>query len=356
MSLIRTFINNPEKIGDRLNRIRQTDTPKMINKSWLLSIGFSERDSILYIGLLQNLDLIHEDGQVKPEFERFSTSESEARRVIAERVWDDYARIFEEDMNAHKLPMDDLCSIFKKVHGNETSDIFIELLAKTFKGLVEYLDWDKQVESLTSNEEPAPDSPSPESSLPLEMDNEDSSDSPSSSDDLMDFLQEMIDGVTEHTYTYSGPTDINDGQPAHIEDIQIQEPGEEVESVSSQVPDRADFHDSSKRIPVGMTVPNRQAELTRDENRNDRKESILKALHKRAELLTKLKRNSEAAEALDQIARWYEHSNDPNRNERMAEVILQRADILEGVENYEEALLAYESFINRFYDQGTQPL
>lgn len=330
MSKMKSFINDPKNFENSFQTIRSAGRPDKFNKDFLIELDFGESKAILYNNLFLALDLVDADGKPGKDYGRLINSVEESKSVISEKVWEKYTDIFAEERHAYSLPVEKLTDVFKKVYGDEHSDAFLNLMASTFKALVDYAGLK------SSKKTPAKE---------------------------LVASEEYVNGVDEQDGAFeevpveekkAEMTGVETSVHIHEEAVSTEGPSDESDSRHSVdflmdlIQETPNSNDNKKEDTVNTNIiENDEKQLTNGKYESD--EFLKKALVKRVDLLQKLDRNDEAVNALEQLVQYFEKSDHPDKDQILSKSLIQKAELLEKLGKDEETLAAYEQYIQRYY-------
>jgi hypothetical protein len=340
MNLKKNFINDPENFEQSMGKVLAAGVPDKFDKHFLIENGFKESIAILYVNLFTSLELIDEEGSTTDDYERLVSSDSEARMVIAEKVWQQYSDLFAEDKQIYEKSTEKITEIFKRVYGDDHSETYLKLLATTFKTLVDYanLQSGKKIAVL---EEVAS-----EAYLNGTADHE----------DIEDMDSEMtLQEVTDIDNPDSESTDINNDQSYSEEELQESDTFID-ELIESKIDSEQNIPEPEMMTQESSITDNPANESEQDlatpdtsENRNINQQLAL-ILSKKVDLLQKLNRPKEAVEAIDMLIDFYDKSDRADRTEVLSRTLIRKSELLEEIGLEEEALSACDEFLNRFLE------
>lgn len=340
MSLVGTFINNPENFEQSMEKIRNAGKPDNFGKNYLGKLGFDESKAILYARLFKLLELIDEDGNPLMDYDRFIQSKKDAQALIAEKVWSGYKKVFAIHKSAHTLEIKKMAAVFRKIHGNEMSYSFIILLCNTFKALADYADWQTDYKTESIKTVDTPDTPNTANQI------EDEEEKPHSEEE-----------INEELSIKSRPETSNETTGTETPNNKVESPEEEFEE---DPPERPSDSESLSSIESDENINDHKKEaqfITIGKNREKKNLTSLpleeddmlpKALFKRADLLQKLNRSEEAINALDQIVSYFDRADVKDKGSIVSKTLMRKAEILEEIGEIELSLEAYEEYISRF--------
>jgi len=331
MSKMKSFINDPKNFENSLQTIRSAGRPEKFNKDFLIEAGFGESKAILYNNLFIALDLVEEDGKPGKDYGRLINTEEESKSVISEKVWEKYTDIFAEERHAYALPVEKLTDVFKKVYGDEHSEAFLNLMASTFKALVDYagLKSSKKApaKELVAAEEYANGVHEQDGALeqvPMEEEKAEMTGADSSVR-----IHEEAPDSTEETADESNSQHSVDFLMDLIQETPSSKYNKKEDTVNTNI------------------IENDEKQLTN--GKEESVEFLKKALVKRVDLLKKLDRNEDAVEALEQLVNYFENSDHADKDHILSKSLIQKAELLEKLGKDEETLAAYEQYIQRYY-------
>jgi hypothetical protein len=344
MNLKKNFINDPENFEKSMEKILAAGIPDKFDKHFLIDNGFKDSVAVLYVNLFTSLELIDEEGEITDDYERLVTSDSEARMVIAEKVWQQYSDLFAEDKQIYEKPKDKITEIFKRVYGDDHSETYLKLLASTFKTLVNYanLQSGKKIAVLEeavsegylngASDHVVHDDLDSEA-LIQEESNYDNDNNDSDTDGYFDndsyTDEDLQESDTLINKLIETETDLNPETEPESEKMMTEETNIAENLTDESGPNHTNSDTSDKEII------NQQLSLI---------------LSKKVDLLQKLNRPKEAVEAIDMLIDFYDKSDRADRTEVLSKTLIRKSELLEELGLEEEALSACDEFINRFFD------
>jgi hypothetical protein len=340
MNLKKNFINDPENFEQSMEKIRDAGVPETFDKHFLIKNGFKDSVAVLYVNLFTSLELVDEEGRITNDYERLVSSDSEARMVIAEKVWQQYSELFAEDKQIYEKSTEKITDIFKRVYGDDHSETYLKLLASTFKTLVEYakLQSGKKIAVLEefSNENYLNGTTETDEEVDSETYlNEDSEPENSDSD--------SIESINDYSYS---DEDLQETDNLINELIQSEiapeneQPDPEMMTEENYVTD--------PQTEESETAPT----TTKKVNSDNINEQLALILSKKVELLQKLNRPKEAITAIDMLIGFYDKSEREDRTEVLSKTLIRKSEILEEIGMEEEALSACDEFLDRFLESN----
>lgn len=292
------FITNPAKLEEVFQMIQKQKAPERFDQDFLEDLGIEEPNSILYVRLFKNLSLITEDEQPHPKYFHFIESEEQSKQLIAGQIRNNvYRKVFEMDDGAHLRNQKEIRALFHKLMAPGKSETLIRLAADTFLALVRYADWNSEGQQHHSKK-------TEESQVSKGMGSLDKATSAHE-----EFILELMNGVPNHQYAYEN---------------------------SSAVEEKVNEQNIRSDIGYNQVEAKEQNKL------------VIRALQRKAELLERLDRVTDAVEAYNNIINHADESSYPIESEKVLGAFYKKATLLDDLEYYEEALISYDKLIQRF--------
>lgn len=327
MDIYETFITKPEKLEKALHAIHAKGIPGKFNKQFLDSLGFEKPNSVLYVNLFRNLELIDEDKKPCQSYSSaFEGSKEQSKEVIGQLVKDKYSEIFEIDELAHELPEERLQDLFREKMGDKKSKTIVRLVSDTFKALCQYA-----FEETKDNSKKKKNEMEKQPQKIHTNGNTETVDSPHK-----EFILELINGDRSHEY--------KNGHITHAADTNEVKEAEQPVNGNAKVAEPA----SVKKKEVKDQPDNGSQESNDHASSATDNFLLTKALLRRAELLEDLNRQEEAIEAYSDIINYSSQKKFSIGKDNVTNAYYKKASILEKVDRYEDALVAYNELIHQF--------
>lgn len=358
--MMKSFINNPQNLEKSIQLIRAAGRPYMFNKDFLIDAGFTESSAVLYNNLFVALGMVEANGKPGKEYGRFLESEDESKAVISEKIWEKYTEVFAEERHIYNLPIEKISPIFKKVYGDEHSDSFVNLMASTFKALVDFAGLTSIKKTVSHELVTAEEHVNGVSEDVFdELENDSIDDDPDDEIQLQEYehseeTNQVEDEDDDSLKMETPETTADENTESLFETESETESGsktdkdEDVDYLMNMLGETPKINDEKEDKVMDTKVLNNGTDHQEDAaEKNDT--FLKKALVKRVELLQKLDRNEEAIEALDQLVKFFEKSDEPDKDEVLSKSLIQKAEILEKLGNDEKTLEAYDKYISRYF-------
>lgn len=141
MEILKTIITNEEELEKNLIKIVESDQNLTVfDKDYLLDLGFSDSDSVLYFRLFVNLGFVNLDGKLTEYYDKFVESVPKSREIMAEVVYQAYTDLFKHIPQIDKLPPPIALATVRSLVGSSMSETYLKKAVATFLGLVHYAD------------------------------------------------------------------------------------------------------------------------------------------------------------------------------------------------------------------------
>ncbi len=336
MNLKKNFINDPENFEKSMGKVLEAGVPDKFDKHFLIEKGFKESIAILYVNLFTSLELVDEEGNTTDDYERLVSSDSEARMVIAEKVWQQYSELFAEDKQIYEKSIEKITEVFKRVYGDDHSETYLKLLATTFKTLVDYANL--------------------QSGKKIAVLEEVASEAYLNGTSEHDGIEEMDSGISmqedaDFNNTDSESAEINNDQPYSEEELQESDTIID-ELIESEIDSEQIIPEPEKMTQETSVTENLKNESEADlaSGNKDINQQLALILSKKVDLLQKLNRPKEAVEAIDMLIDFYDKSDRADRTEVLSKTLIRKSELLEELGMEEEALSACDEFLNRFFE------
>jgi hypothetical protein len=142
MGLPTAYLVTTKNLDGILNALLSAKAPERLTGSFLKTLGFTSSNDSLFIKLFREIGLIDASGIPTEKYYRF-LDQSEAKKVMAECVEEGYSDLFALNKKAYDLSEIEVKNKLKTLTQGTKEDNILALMAKTFKALSDYADWNK---------------------------------------------------------------------------------------------------------------------------------------------------------------------------------------------------------------------
>lgn len=175
MSLTNTYLITTKNLEAFLNALQTAQAPERFTTKFLQDLEFSSSNDRLFIGLLKGLGFIDESGAPQQRYFDF-LDQTQAKTVLAQAIREAYDDLFRINKDAQTLSEEEVKNKLRTLTRGEKSDKVVGLMAKTFRTLCDYADWNQSLKpalEFESKEQPATSTkdlpPVSKASLPEEL-------------------------------------------------------------------------------------------------------------------------------------------------------------------------------------------
>lgn len=141
MALMEAYLVKTSNVADVFTAIQTAQAPDRFSVKFLENLGFTSSNDRLYIRVLKGLEMIDDAGVPNQRYFEF-LDQSQSAAVMAEAVREAYSDLFQLRRDAWKMSEKDVENRLKTLTQGKKSDSVVHQMAKTFKVLADYADWD----------------------------------------------------------------------------------------------------------------------------------------------------------------------------------------------------------------------
>lgn len=327
MEAYETFVSEPSQLPEVMDELRMMGMPEQFDKQWLYQLPTEQPVSDLYMHLFKRIGLINEDGEpIDEHYSKFVESSEASRALIGKLVQSSYEEIFNRNPKAHKLSVEELEEIFQELIGDRKSETVINMVAQTFKGLVDYA-YHGSGDTQSTNKEVA-----------FSMEQEAES------------LEKMDMNINGHTS--NGKDHTSEEEDSHSDEQDHSLEAIPQDSTSQSVPTNSS-RSASEPTTTTQSAPTADSQNAMktpsvSEQASEKAKYLKKALLRRARLYEKLEKFDQAAKAYRDIVVHAKKGKFHFSEEVMTEAYFKSASLLEEQERLEDAVDMYEQFIQEY--------
>ncbi len=140
MALIENYLVKADSLHSFLDTILNAQAPDKFTIKFLEQLEFKNTNDRLLIGLLKGLGFLDGNGSPTQRYFNF-LDQSESKRVLAEAIKESYADLFAINKKANEMTAIEIKNKLKTILQGSKSDNVLGLMAKTFKYLCDYADF-----------------------------------------------------------------------------------------------------------------------------------------------------------------------------------------------------------------------
>ena len=311
MGITTKYFTNTANFKEMTEALRlENNLPEKIDNEYINQLGFSEPTDLLILNFYKELELIDEDSTPTSLLKKFRDP-STSKQAFAHGIYEAYRDLFEKDESIHLKQKEDISELMESCLHKQKSSIILNYMANTFKVLVEYV------------------GPEVMASI-LEQKNSSSMNG---------------ENIGEEISNEDGSTEIYQEENATINNTGVLTiPNKEMKNTTQESPESQLMDLSTEEMPIS------NSDAFNRENDSDSQfdEYINKAYIKKAELLYKLEKYSEAMPALDEVYNRFADSSDEMLSEQASNALIKKMDSAEKLELEGELAPIYTEVIDRF--------
>lgn len=143
MPLMSSYLITTKNVEAFFNSIVGAKAPEVFTNKFLYDLGFKSTNDRLFIGVLKGLGFIEENGAPTQRYYDF-LDQGQSKIVLADAIEEAYEDLFNVNVLANTLTIDDVKNKLKTLTQGKHSDRVYKLMANTFNALSGYADWTKE--------------------------------------------------------------------------------------------------------------------------------------------------------------------------------------------------------------------
>lgn len=154
MSLTNSYLITTKNLEAVINALLTARAPERFTYKFLEDLGFKSSNDRLYINLFKSIGLLDEGATPTERYYKF-LDQGIYKEVLAEGIMEAYEDLFNVNVNAQTLSVDEVKNKLKTITQGQKTDKVITLMANTFCALCSLADWDaknKKIKAKESNE------------------------------------------------------------------------------------------------------------------------------------------------------------------------------------------------------------
>lgn len=139
MSITTKYFTNTANFKEMTEALRsENNLPETIDNEYIDQLGFGEPTDLLILNFYKELGLIDQDNASTPLMKKFRDP-SISKQAFAQGVYEAYRELFEKDETIHLKQKEDISELMESCLHKQKSSIILNYMANTFKVLVEYV-------------------------------------------------------------------------------------------------------------------------------------------------------------------------------------------------------------------------
>lgn len=142
MAITQAYLVTTKNLSSVINSLVSAKAPDRLTNKFLEDLGFKSSNDRLYVGIFKALGLLDANGTPTQRYFEF-LDQSQTGKVLAVGIQEAYEDLFNLNINANKLSVEEVKNKLKTITQGQKSDKVLALMASTFKALCEIADWTK---------------------------------------------------------------------------------------------------------------------------------------------------------------------------------------------------------------------
>jgi hypothetical protein len=140
MALISSYLVTTKNLNSFFNSLITAKAPDIFTQKFLENLEFKSTNDRLYIGLLKGLGFLDDSAVPTERYFKF-LDQSQSKKILADAIKEAYSDLFSVKVNANELTIAEVRNKLKTLTQGKNSTVVINLMANTFKALVDYAEW-----------------------------------------------------------------------------------------------------------------------------------------------------------------------------------------------------------------------
>lgn len=154
MSLTTSYLVSTKNFDAIMNSILAARAPERFTNKFLEDLGFKSSNDRLIMGVLKGLGFLNETGEPTQRYYDF-LDQTQSKQILAQGIQEAYEDLFNLRRDAQNMPQEEVKNKLKTLTQGQKGEKVVELMAKTFKTLCDYAEWNV-TETVVKKKEPEP--------------------------------------------------------------------------------------------------------------------------------------------------------------------------------------------------------
>lgn len=152
MSLTTSYLVSTKNFDAIMNSILAARAPERFTNKFLEDLGFKSSNDRLIMGVLKGLGFLNETGEPTQRYYDF-LDQTQSKQILAQGIQEAYEDLFNLRRDAQNMPQEEVKNKLKTLTQGQKGEKVVELMAKTFKTLCDYAEWNV-TETVVKKKEP----------------------------------------------------------------------------------------------------------------------------------------------------------------------------------------------------------
>lgn len=154
MSLTTSYLVSTKNFDAIMNSILAARAPERFTNKFLEDLGFKSSNDRLIMGVLKGLAFLNETGEPTQRYYDF-LDQTQSKQILAQGIQEAYEDLFNLRKDAQNMSQEEVKNKLKTLTQGQKGEKVVELMAKTFKTLCDYAEWNV-TETVVKKKEPEP--------------------------------------------------------------------------------------------------------------------------------------------------------------------------------------------------------
>lgn len=140
MSLTNSYLTSVKNFEGIMNSILAAKAPDRFTNKFLEDLGYKSSNDRLVVGVLKALGLLTETGEPTQRYYSF-LDQTQSKKIVAIGIQEAYEDLFNIKRDAQNMTQEEVKNKLKTLTQGSKGDKVIDNMARTFKTLCDYADW-----------------------------------------------------------------------------------------------------------------------------------------------------------------------------------------------------------------------
>lgn len=142
MAITSAYLNSTKNFDSIMSAILTAKAPERFTSKFLEDLGFKSSNDRLIINVFKAIGFLDESGQPTPRYYEF-LDQTQSGYIVALGVQEAYEDLFNLRIDAQNMGAEEVKNKLRTITQGQKGDKVIDCMARTFKVLCDYADWDK---------------------------------------------------------------------------------------------------------------------------------------------------------------------------------------------------------------------
>jgi Family of unknown function (DUF5343) len=144
VNLPNSYTIKTNSIPEYFDAMLNAQPPERFSQKFLENLGFTSTNDRLFIGILKDLGFLNQDGTPQSRYYEF-LDRSRSKQVLAAGIREAFQELFAVNTKAYDLTSDEARNKLRTLYAGSKTDLVIGNVARTFRALCDYADFNEDV-------------------------------------------------------------------------------------------------------------------------------------------------------------------------------------------------------------------